>query len=105
MTEVHCSSDWGFDRNVTPPLPIADLPSPPRLALHHEDAQTPWRGGTWPPGAPGWWESPRRSLCRPQTLPSQFQLGGAAIIQKWLAWEFSSTVKSITCTQTELIYV
>lgn len=81
-TEVHCSSDWGFDRNITPPLPIADLPSLPRLALHHKDAQTPWSGRTWPPGAPGWWESPRWSLCRPQTLPSQFRLGGAAITQK-----------------------
>lgn len=75
----HCSSDWAFDRNITPPLPSADLSPLPRLTLHRKDAQTPRRSRTWPPGAPGQWESLGWSLSHPQILPSQFQLGGTAV--------------------------
>lgn len=75
-TEVHCSSDWNFffwPKHLLS-LPIADLPSLPRLALHHKDAQTPWRGRTWPPGAPV--ESPREPLSPSRlSLPSSSWAG------------------------------
>lgn len=76
--EVHCSSDWGFDRNVTPPLPSADLPSLPRSPFTTKMHRLP---GVAERGPWEYLDSGRAQggASLTQTLPSQFQLGGAAI--------------------------